>query len=393
MTAPPSDPRRVTIVGGGVGGLTAALSFARHGWHVTVLERAPELREIGAGIQISPNGAAVLDRLGLSPELDRLGIRARAVVPMDGLRGARLAEFDLTHASRPYRFLHRADLIDILTRACTGAGVGVRTGSRVLHGDITGRLALEDGTEPRADLVLGADGLNSVLRATLNSASQPFFTGQVAWRAIVPAEAVPAEARIWMLPRRHVVTYPLRGGRLNIVAVREQGTWAPESWDHEDDPAHLRAAFTDAAPELRDLLARVTETRLWGLFRHEVAPNWHRGRLALLGDAAHPTLPFLAQGANLAIEDAWVLSDCLGGNEGLDAALGRYQELRRDRVIRAVRTAEANARNYHLSGLPRMVAHAGLRLLGRTAPDRFVRRLDWLYEHDVTRDLGSRVTG
>ncbi len=364
--------RHVTIVGGGIGGLTAALCCARHGARVVVHERAAAFTDIGAGVQITPNGAVVLAALGLGAALDRVAVRAQAVCPTDALSGRRLARFDLTKLpGQPYRFIHRADLIAVLAAACARAGVDLRLGSSFA---------------PEMDhvgLLIGADGLHSALRPVLNGPETPFFTGQVAWRAVVRA-ACPPEARIWLAPGRHVVTYPLTGGMLNIVAVQEQSDWAAEGWSHADDPQRLRAAFADTCPVLRGLLAQVAETRKWGLFRHQVAEHWHGDGMALLGDAAHPTLPFLAQGANLAIEDAWVLASCL--DRGLP--LKTYQTLRRNRVIRAVEAANANARNYHLSGSRRFVAHTGLRVIGAVAPGAFLRRMDWLYGRDVTRDWG-----
>jgi salicylate hydroxylase len=230
---------------------------------------------------------------------------------------------------------------------------------------------------------VGADGLHSALRPMLNGEGAPFFTGQVAWRAVIAADA-PAVARIWMLPGRHVVTYPLPGGRLNIVAVREQADWAEEGWHVADDPARLRAAFAGCCAALKALLARVEEVRLWGLFRHEVAARWHGGDVALVGDAAHPTLPFLAQGANLALEDAWVLAAAVD-RWPMEEALARYQAARRPRAMRAIAAANANAANYHLAGARRAAALAALGAMGRVAPGVFLRRYDWLYRHDVTR--------
>ena len=270
-----------------------------------------------------------------------------------------------------------------MAKACQSNGVELRTGVTVA-GVAAGRLCLSHGDIAPDALIVGADGLHSVLRPYVNGPQDPFFTGQVAWRAIVQARAEP-EARIWMAPGRHVVTYPLPKGRLNIVAVQEQAAWAPEGWSHDDDPATLQATFADTCPALRDLLGHVTQTRKWGLFRHQVAQHWHRDNIALVGDAAHPTLPFLAQGANLAIEDAWVLASCCDRGLGLPA----YQILRRARVDRAIAAANANAVNYHLRGARRAVAHAGLRLIGAVAPQAFLRRMDWLYGRDVTRDWGT----
>ena len=377
-------PRSVTVVGGGIGGLTAALAFARQGAVVTVLEQASALTAVGAGIQITPNGARVLDALGLGPALANRGLRAEALEPHDGLTGRRLARFDFGRLSGPpYRFFHRADLIDLLAEAARAAGVTLRAGVKVMAMSPEGQVTLVSGAAPEADLVVGADGLHSVLRANLNGPDAPFFTGQVAWRAVVPVVSPPI-ARIWMFPHRHVVTYPLPGGRTNLVAVREQSDWVPEGWHHPDRPEALRAAFPDACTALGGLLDAVTETGLWGLFRHPVAGRWHGPATALLGDAAHPTLPFLAQGANLAIEDAWVLAAQTMSAAPLARGLAAYQTDREARVRRAIAAAEANAGAYHLSGLRRRGAHAGLRILGHVAPQLFLRRFDWLYGRDVT---------
>ena len=390
MSAP---TRRIAVAGAGLGGLTAALCLARDGHHVTLYERAPALREIGAGLQVTPNGAAVLEGLGLGPALDAAAIRARAVRPTDGRSGRTIARFALDDGARPYRFMHRAALVAILAEAAQAQGARIATKRQVTGADpASGRLDFEDGQSVTADLIVAADGLRSALRPLIADGT-PGFTGQVAWRAMLSDPGAAPEARIWMLPRRHVVTYPLPGGRLNLVAVREQPNWAPEGWDHADDPARLRAVFQDAAPELRALLERVEETRLWGLFRHPVPEHWHDGRLVLLGDAAHPTLPFLAQGANLAIEDGWVLARALSRQSELEAALQHYTSARAPRVRRAIAAAQANARNYHLSGPARRIAHAGLGAIGRLAPARFTARMAWLHAHDVTNERPAAIAG
>lgn len=371
--------RSIAIIGGGIGGLTAALAFARQGAQVTVHEQAPAIAEVGAGLQITPNGARALNALGLADAVDSAGLRADAVQPMDALTAHPIARFDLTRQTPPYRFLHRADLIGVLAQACAEAGVRTLLNARISDVTAAGMAG--------ADLTIGADGLHSVIRPLLNSPAAPFFTGQVAWRAVVPAADLPPSAQIWMAPGRHVVTYPLPGHRLNIVAVQERTTWAAEGWHHADNPANLRAAFADCAPALQGLLVRVEATHLWGLFRHPVAEQWHSDRIALLGDAAHPTLPFLAQGANLAIEDAFVLARITDSQPDLAQALQAYQAARRPRVARAIAAANANARNYHLSGVQRRVAHLGLKTLGKIAPDAFINRLGWLYDHDVTSSV------
>jgi salicylate hydroxylase len=219
----------------------------------------------------------------------------------------------------------------------------------------------------------------------LHGEMRPRFTGQVAWRALVPGRGEPAEAQVFMGPGRHLVAYPLRGGALvNLVAVEERTAWAEEGWNHRGEPGEMRRAFAGFGGPVSGWLAQVEECALWGLFRHPVASRWHGPGAVLLGDAAHPTLPFLAQGACMALEDAWVLAECLG-REGSDAAaFASFQAARRDRVVRIVNAATANARNYHLRGPARAVAHAGLRAIGRAAPGAMLARFDWLYGHDVT---------
>jgi salicylate hydroxylase len=377
----PSPRREVLVVGGGIGGLAAALAFARRGVWVRLLEQAAAITEVGAGLQITPNGTRVLRALGLSPE--SVGVRALAIEPRDALTGRRIARFDLGRVGGGYYFVHRADLVDLLRHAVEAAGVPIRTEARVVAVTPAG-VTLENGESLTADLVVGADGLHSVVRRHLLGDDKPFFTGQVAWRAIVPVEQE-AVAQIWMAPGRHVVTYPLRDGRLNIVAVREQAQWVEEGWSHRDSPETLRRIFSDCSLDLKAILARVQEVGRWGLFRHPVAERWHDGRATLLGDAAHPTLPFLAQGANLALEDAWVLARELMRHD-LGEGLDRYQAERRPRVSDAIAAANANARNYHLAGMKRRAAHSGLRAIGLLAPGAFLGRYDWLYRFDVTAD-------
>ncbi|MFQ1700728.1 FAD-dependent monooxygenase [Loktanella agnita] len=375
--------RTIAIIGGGIGGLTAALAFAQHGAIVTVYEQAPAITEVGAGIQITPNGARVLNRLLPDGALDRIGITAQAVMPMDGLSGRSVSRFDLTAQTPPYRFYHRAALIDLLTDACRAAHVTIKLNARITDVQPDGSFDTPDG-RISPHLTIGADGVHSIVRPAINALDEAFFTGQVAWRAIIDAPDVAPVARIWMLPNRHMVTYPLANGRMNIVAVQARRQWADEGWHHADEPGNLRKVFADACWGIKSILGEVKHVNLWGLFRHPVAAQWHQGNIAILGDAAHPTLPFLAQGANLAIEDAYVLARCCNENAALEPALSAYQTARQSRVTRAIAGANANAVNYHLSGIRRTVAHTGLRVIGRAAPGAFLNRLSWLYDHDVT---------
>ncbi len=381
--------KNIVVAGAGIGGLAVALCLRRAGGDVTVLEQAEAIREVGAGLQISPNGLAVLRALGLEDRLAFDAVRARAVVLRDFRRGAQVVRLDLERLAprQAYYFVHRADLIDMLAGAAREAGVRVRLLQKVETVEPAGRAGavvhLASGAKISADLVVGAEGLHSRVRQTLNGRDNPFFTGQVAWRAIVANDpGLGPEAQVFMGPGRHLVCYPLRGaGQVNLVAVEERTGWVAESWDHFDDPDNLRAAFAGFGGAAREVLQRVEQVGLWGLFRHPVARHWHGEGLALVGDAAHPTLPFLAQGANMALEDAWVLADCLARGAGL----ADYQARRRDRVVRVIGAANANAWKYHLRGPVRAAAHLGLRLGGAVAPGRMLHRFDWLYGMDVTQ--------
>lgn len=386
----------VTILGAGVAGLAVSRALALRGCQVTVLEQADAIREVGAGLQISPNGACVLRALGLQPQLDAVSTRAEAVQLIDGPTGDPVTRLDLARL-RPdqgYHFLHRADLVSLLLKGATEAGVTLRLLSRAVTVDLSGphpAVTLDTGERIETPFLVGADGLQSRTRAALNGPEQPFFTHQVAWRAVIPCEpgAAPV-AEVHMGPGRHLVSYPLRGGTLrNIVAVEERAKWAEEGWTLRDDSMDMRLAFAGFSPRVRAWLDRVEDPWLWGLFRHSVAQTWVKpmgqGGVALMGDAAHPTLPFLAQGASMGLEDAWVLARALASHDTVAAALAAYQTLRKPRTTRIVAAASANARAYHLSGLPRMIGHAGMRALGRLSPGTMLSRFDWLYGHDVTQ--------
>jgi salicylate hydroxylase len=310
-----------------------------------------------------------------------------AVRLIDGPTGEQVLRLPL--AGQAYRFVHRADLIALLLDGAREAGVEVRLLQRIEAVDLSGPrpvLTGARGVRHEAGLLIGADGLHSRVRAALNGAATPAFTGQVAWRALLPADpGDPPAAEVHMGPGRHLVSYPLRGGTLrNIVAVEERSRWAEEGWTLRDDPMEMRLAFAGFAPRVRRWLDRIEDVFLWGLFRHPVAPRWHRPRTAILGDAAHPTLPFLAQGANMALEDAWVLAQCLATHDTPDAAFAAYQQARAQRCARIVEASTRNARLYHLHSPWREAAHTALRLGARLAPDAPLRRFDWLYGHDVT---------
>lgn len=378
------------VVGAGIGGLAVAARLAQRGIAVTVLEQAEAITEVGAGLQVSPNGMAVLRALGLESELIRKdAVRGRAVVLRDFAKGREVARLDLERLrpDQQYFFMHRADLIDTLAGAARRANVTFEMGAQVasIRPGAPPQVQLTDGGTRRAELVVAADGIHSVARAVLNGPDKAVFSNQVAWRAVIPNEVShAAEAQVHMGPGRHLVSYPLRGGRwINVVAVEERDEWAAEGWNHADHPDSLRQAFAGFEGHVPQMLAAVTDVTLWGLHLHPVASRWQQAGVALLGDAAHPTLPFLAQGANMALEDAWVLAEAAALGQG--DFLAGYESRRLPRARRVIDAAARNAARYHLHpGLTRRAAHLGLGMASRIAPGRMLGAFDWLYGHDVT---------
>ncbi len=388
----------VAIVGAGVAGLAAAIALAQRGADVTVLEAAPALGEVGAGLQIGPNSVAVLEALGLRDAVEAVASWPEAIEIRDGRSGAPIVRLPLGNAcaaryGRPYWHLHRADLLDVLASGAAELGVTLQTGAPVAaveagEGDV--RLTLGDGETLRAAAALGADGLRSGIRSAHFAGQAPRFTGNVAWRGLAPAERLPPgllprAASLFIGPGRHLVAYPLRDATLwNVVAVEERAAWSDEGWTLPGDADEMRRAFAGWVPEVATLLAAVDRTFLWGLFDHPPLPAWARGRLALIGDACHPMLPFLAQGAAMALEDAWALGATLDAAPDIPAGLAAYEDRRKPRATRVQRAAARNARVFH-AGHP--VLRAGLRIGMRAAdrlrPGGLIASYDWLYGANV----------
>ena len=377
----------ITVVGGGIAGLSAAITLAQRGAKVTVLEQAESLGEVGAGLQISPNGVAVLEAMGLLEEAAKVANVPEAVELRDMANGKTVAHLPMGAAAKqrwgwPYWQFHRADLLGVLSEGARTAGVDIRLGQTVTK--------LSDVGE--ASVVIAADGVRSALRGELFDGQPASFTGQVAWRGLIAAANLPEgfvknAATVYMGPKRHLVTYPLRGGSvINFVAVEERDSWAEEGWNIPDTPENLRHAFANAGTEVQTILAAVDQTFLWGLFNHPYLPNWTKNNVAMIGDACHPMLPFLAQGAVMALEDAWVLARELDRADDIPSGLLAYERLCKPRATRVQKGAASNATAYHLpNGPAKFVAHKGLKALSTLAPATLLGRFDWLYGGDVTK--------
>ena len=391
------DGREIAVVGAGIGGLAAAIALAQRRARVRVFEQAAALGEVGAGIQIAPNGVAVLEALGLRDAAEVRASLPQAVELVDHRAARPVARVPLGQAivarhGRPYWHFHRADLLAVLKGGAAEAGVALALGEAVEAVEpARGRLRLRGGAEAGPfDAVVAADGVRSGLRAAHLDAAPARFTGHVAWRALVPAARAPAEflrpaARVTMAPGRHLVSYPLRGASLvNLVAIEERAAWAEEGWSLPGDPGQLRRAFAGWSGAAAALLAEVEACWLWGLFGHAPLAAWTTGRLALLGDACHPMLPFLAQGATLALEDAWVLAECLDLAADPREGLAAYEAARLARATRVQHAAARASRIYHLGPGVRAPVQAALAGLSAVAPSLLAGRFDWLFGHDVT---------
>ena len=390
---------KALVAGGGIGGVTAALCLIDAGIDVELFERNDASGEIGAGIQISPNGVKVFERLGLKPALDAIAFRPEALEMRLGASGAQLFSIPMRDEAvrrygAPYYHVHRADLMSVLAGALRErAPNAVRFGKDIQafaqsSNDV--ELVFADGARARGDVLVGADGIHSRVREQMLGTAPARFTGNVAWRLVVPANVlpknlVPPTACVWVGPGRHAVTYYLRRGELvNFVGVVERADWQTESWTEQGDRAQLAADFAGWAKPIAAIVAEAAQCYRWALFDRDPLATWHEGRVALLGDACHPMLPFLAQGAVMAIEDAWVLSRALQSKPGIEDALAAYEAARKPRTTRVQKGARAQTGLYHKRGLAAQIATYGpIWLAANLAPSFVHARQDWLYSHDV----------
>ena len=384
---------RIVVVGGGIGGLAATLHLLKAGLDVHVYEQSPRIGEIGAGIQISPNASRLLIRLGLKPAMDRVGVRPAAVHQRrwdDGrtLQRAPLGpEVETTFGALYYHF-HRGDLAEFLGAAVPPERLHVD--HRLVGLEQKGERAIarfENDVTVEADLVIGADGIHSRVRHLTFGPEKPRFTGCVAWRGLVPAERVAhlgieVASNNWMGPEGHVVHYCVASRRfMNVVCVTERGTWTDESWTSRGEVADALARYEGWHPTVRGLIAAFPETFIWALHDRLPLPRWSNGPVTLLGDACHPMLPFMAQGAAQSIEDGAALAALLTAMPGdVPGMLRRYEQLRKPRATRLQELSSANRTRFHLpDGAEQRKRDEAMAASG----DRSIANIGWLYQHDA----------
>ena len=392
---------RIGIAGGGIGGLTLALACAEAGFtDVTVYEQAAQPEALGAGVQLSPNATRVLFALGLKRELGEVAFFPSAIEFRTWRTGYQVASRPLGQISQgrygaPYYHVHRADLHAVLLNAARARGVRLESGCRCRGAgeDADGPWLELDTGIARHDVVVGADGIHSTVRASVVDSAEPSFTGHLAWRGMVPAAAlpdalVPPTATVWLGPNRHFVHYYVRGGELiNFVGVVESDRWIGESWRETGDPAELAADFAGWHPMVQMLIEAADGVFKWALYDRDPLPVWTRGAITLLGDACHPMLPYLAQGAAMAIEDAWVLSRMLERWEDDPAqGLDEYQRYRRPRTARVQLRSRDQGREFHLhEPWQALRRNFKLALGSRLLPEIAMGQFDWLHGYDCVR--------
>ena len=391
--------QKILIAGAGIGGLTAALACLKQGFDVEVVEQAAELKEVGAGLQLSANGNRALYELGLGEALQRLSCAATGKEIRLWNSGETWKLFDLGAESvarygYPYFTVYRPDLLGVLidaVRAIKPDAIHLNarcTGFEQDAGGVT-LLMEKQGARMCGDALIGADGVHSRIRQGLFGADKPDFTGIMAWRGVIPMDRLPARMRRmagtnWVGPGGHIVHYPLNAGRLmNFVGVRERSDWQVESWSVRGTTEEFRKDFSGWNEDIQLMIDAVDVPYKWALMTRAPLPQWTMGRVSLLGDACHSTLPFLAQGAVMAIEDGFILARALAAHHDATTALKHYEAARIERTTRIVEGAAANAKRFHN---PELAHSAGARAYVEREWNeaRVKERYEWLFTYDVT---------
>ncbi len=384
---------RIAVIGGGIGGLAAAVSLHRAGFAVDVYEQAPELTEVGGGINMGPNAVRILYRLGLGAGIEREGVRPLGTRQRRWDDGRTLQRAPLNPLCEelygaPHVTIHRADLLAVIAAGFPGGHVhlGHRLVGLADKGDHA-EAWFENGARIAADVLVGADGIHSAVRAALFGEEEPRFAGCVAYRGLVPVEriadlALERGSQSWVGPGAHLVHYFVSRGRLlNFVGWTEHDRWNREDWTDRATAARALAAFEGWHPQVRRIIAAAETCFIWAVFDRAPLPRWSKGRATLLGDACHPMYPFMGQGAAQAIEDGATLTACLlAGAADPASALAHYEQLRLPRVTRLQEMSRANKTRFHMRDGPAQQARDAE---WARAGDRAPEALRWLYMFDA----------
>jgi salicylate hydroxylase len=370
---------KIAVIGAGVAGLSVASLLAKAGHKVSVFEKNQRIREVGAGIQISPNGFCVLKEIGLSKKVIQTSICNKSILICDYQNGQKLLQFDQSSVlgKENFRLLHRADLINLLYRSAVSNKVSFNLGYT----------ADAKSLRDQYSFVIGADGVHSTTRSLLNpQQSKNRRSDYFAWRSIVPNKINHHRGvRLTIAPNKHIVSYPVRGSdQLNLVLIQESENDEIFEWSRKEKPENIKNLFSEFGGDLGDALKSVETVHKWGLSSQDIPSNWAIDNIFLIGDALHPMLPFLAQGANSALEDAFILAKLITFHEPSKAA-EKYIEIRKPRLLRLMKAIKNNAWKFHLeNSLFRIGAHSGLRLLDKTFPQSANLPFRWLYNYNVT---------
>lgn len=395
--------KKIVIAGAGIGGLCAALALAKREFEVIVYEQSPYIGEVGAGLQLSPNAMHVLEALGIADEVNANAFAPSSAVMRHYQTGKTYFTVPLGNTAAQkygtrYQHIHRADLHTVLYNACQKMNVSIHLGKGVQAYQQTPQnlsIQLSENEFVEADLLIGADGIKSKVQACMLGETPAEFTGQVAWRGVVEANKLPLglvkpNANLWVGPGKHFVSYYLRGGELvNFVAVQERIDWQKESWSEPGDINELRSTFAGWHPEVTALLNATEHCFLWALFDRKPLKQWSERNVTLLGDACHPMLPFLAQGAAMAIEDSYALAYCLASATDTQTALQTYQNLRLPRTLKVQLNARKNAALYHMSTpieRAKLGILSGLSTIG-LSNIMAANKLDFIYAYNIVGQL------